>query len=157
MARGSISAASSTTVFSYYVLCPYPFRPLSRGSILLVSVSVFSYLLQAYGCEKMETTTSRPLLFASHDHGKKRTWSNGKRTRDYAASALDRHPLPPVSLCIPSVFPRQASARARSEYQGQRHRDPRKPSSALGDGIITRYERSSARTGRDEVTVLMVS
>lgn len=34
MARGGIPVASSTTVSSYYVLCPYPFRPLSRESIL---------------------------------------------------------------------------------------------------------------------------
>jgi len=34
MARGGISATFSTAVSSYYALCPYPFRPLSPGSVL---------------------------------------------------------------------------------------------------------------------------
>lgn len=50
--------------FSYYVLCPYPFRPLSRGSILQPP-PVFSCLPACCQCgfEKMEATTPRGLCW----------------------------------------------------------------------------------------------
>lgn len=54
--------------FSYYVLCPYPFRPLSRGSILQPP-PVFSCLPACppaccqCGFEKMEATTPRGLCW----------------------------------------------------------------------------------------------
>lgn len=47
----------STTVFSYYVLCPYLFRPLSRGSILYSRLHFSSICLPSVCARKRHKNT----------------------------------------------------------------------------------------------------